>query len=1075
MLLARQPNGRWTTIVAALALNSAACERCAPGLVGEGVAKLTIRNSGAILELINADDRCGFESAAARASVVVEGAPGTEGTATWTVEECDIELVEPVVKADCRGVETSMQGLLRVSARRVVAGVVSGDPANPVVPIGPDAVTIHVDEAKFIDFRVESSTDENVLTMLTGQVRFEAKPRLARSRSSGVCMVPTPNILIRDIEYLGARLRVQTGSRDFMVPVPSSKLWAVNGSHGGTTNDIGGKLTVWNVDVDVDPSDGLDPEYEPLAFEAGYACADDLVNPVSFDCAGLGEKLSQGAGRLTVQSFGTMVDLLDKDERCGFRSPAVLAATHLEGEVGGLGAAEQKVESCTLEVPPGTVARTDCTGATTEVSGRVTVSATKRIEGRLTGDPLEPAVPMKDGPARIDVHLAVLDGFRVASGPNALTQVSGTLSGSLFPRVAKDASRGACSVETGIARFENLRYTDAALIVESPSGRFETTVPESDLRAVNGRWGGDENLLRGHITVGADRFDLPSDPADDGLDPEYDPAAFDAKWQCGDVTLPPSFDCHFVAPIAQGAAQLGVKTIGTLAKLLESDTVCGFASPGVKATTITSGELGREGGSARFVVDTPCRIVLPPGTVVEEDCHGVKTYAEGTVRLTGTKTIHGWLSGHPDDPAVPDRPDAVEVRVAADFSDFRLSIDPGGHGIEVASGGLSGTVRPRLAIDTARGACALPTPVAQLEDVAWRDAALRITSEGKTFEVHAGSSSLLAVNGAIDGMENHLVGHVEIDGERVSIPTDPTRPVLDPEYDAARFAASYACTPNLRVPQHVSECSLRKTIGEGAARLLVQTLGVVTKMVNEDDDCGFESNLTDPDRVVGDPGQLGEMEWSVNNCQMRRRPDREDRPIDEDCLDIGTYVAGGVTVSGRRLVRGIRENINILFLRFYSIKPNDREAVSVDLDAVDFDEFRAFERSPDEVTPRRALTVHSGRMSAAVTPILGENRRSRGTYDVPTPLARLRTIRVDDAPVTVLNEGMTFRVHVDEARLDAFNGAYRGERNWIEGYLVVDGQRIELPRQDLDPDYDQQRFDRRYSCTSNLTSLVPPQ
>jgi hypothetical protein len=124
--------------------------------------------------------------------------------------------------------------------------------------------------------------------------------------------------------------------------------------------------------------------------------------------------------------------------------------------------------------------------------------------------------------------------------------------------------------------------------------------------------------------------------------------------------------------------------------------------------------------------------------------------------------------------------------------------------------------------------------------------------------------------------------------------------------------------------------------------------------------------------------------------------------------------------------------------------------------------------------PRRSLTIHSGTLSARVQPILGENRRSRGTFDIPTPLARLSDITLTNAPVTIFNEGMTLKARVEATRLDAFNGSYRGERNTIRGHIIIDGQRIDMPPQDLDPEYDQAAFDRRYACTDDLRGTVPP-
>ena len=38
------------------------CAQCAPGMVGAGVARLSVRNAGAIVSIISNDTTCGFAS-----------------------------------------------------------------------------------------------------------------------------------------------------------------------------------------------------------------------------------------------------------------------------------------------------------------------------------------------------------------------------------------------------------------------------------------------------------------------------------------------------------------------------------------------------------------------------------------------------------------------------------------------------------------------------------------------------------------------------------------------------------------------------------------------------------------------------------------------------------------------------------------------------------------------------------------------------------------------------------------------------------------------------------------------------
>src|SRR5688572_13123415 len=92
--------------IALLSFFSAACEKCAPDLVGQGLARLTIRNVGAIANAVNADSKCGFESPAIKNNPVISGAAGQAGTVTWRVDDCEIEFADDEIpeSTDCNGV-----------------------------------------------------------------------------------------------------------------------------------------------------------------------------------------------------------------------------------------------------------------------------------------------------------------------------------------------------------------------------------------------------------------------------------------------------------------------------------------------------------------------------------------------------------------------------------------------------------------------------------------------------------------------------------------------------------------------------------------------------------------------------------------------------------------------------------------------------------------------------------------------------------------------------------------------------------------------------------------------------------
>ena len=1054
-----------------------ACARCAPGLVGAGVARLTIRNVGAIAELALTDTRCGFAADAVNLNPRVDGAEGEAGTVTWTIEGCEVELPAdaPYVSTDCNGTTTTIRGRAVITARKVVQGLLTGVPDNPVIPAGPDAVTLEIMSAELSGFSAETSISPNVLTVIEGGLRARLRPRLAVDTEHGACSVPTSNALFEGVEYFPSLVHVKTEAREFDVDVGRSELTAINGEHSGYENAIFGQIEVWGGAQEVDGGEeGLDPDYERASFHAGYQCKAGLAQPVNFACEGfLAPVLAQSAARLSVRALARLASILDSDASCGFSSAAVLDGATVTGPVGTFGTATLRVDRCVIDLPPGTVVKQDCVGVQTLVGGRAVVSATKAITGRLTGDRLTPAVPVSDAPAEIEVQVHELVDFSVEENGATLRIEQGGLHGKIIPRTAQSASRsGACAFVTGVARISELGWapgTQAQLA--SSSGTFDVRLGDSRLSAVSGVWGSDENLLDGHIEVNGELFSLPADPADDGLDPGYERAAYEATWQCGDLVTPVSHACEFEAPLAQGTAQLTIQMAGALAGALDADARCGFSSPGVIAAARVEGELGRRGALVTYTVNAPCRMDFGARTELSRDCAGVATYAAGVVELSGTKVIQGIATGDPETPIVPTSRDPAEIRFTARAEGLSVWTGDGAEVLTAERGRLAGTVAPRTAIDAATGACSLVTPVARLAGVAWSDANLRLTNEGLVFALRVDRSLLEAQNGPGDEWENHLEGTLHMDGKSFSVPVQG-HPVLNPSYERGAFEASYACTPGLRPARDEAACDMYQVLGENAARLVALSAGTIASAVNADDSCGFEDFFTmvDPDRTEGDEGQLGLLEWSIDGCGISRSGVG---PSDVDCVGVETYWQGGLQVDARRTVTGRR--ISEYWI-FDSIVPADPTSVRIELEQVNLTNFSVWSQQGSDPYPTQGVAIGGGRLSGVVMPITAERRDDPGCFDVATPVAHMEHLRLVGAPLQIRSGRMTFEVFVDDSDIEAFNGSYEGlgMTNALAGHIVVDGRRIELDAP-LVPGYEQRAFDASYMCDGAVRSRVAPE
>jgi hypothetical protein len=1070
-----------------LTLASSSClEQCAPGRVGKGVGRLTVRNLGAILQLVNSDTVCGFGSEAVKQRFTMEGEPGTLGSVTWSIEGCEIDLsTAPKISTDCNQETDTISGRIVVSARRTVAGTLTGNADLPVVPISPEAVTIELLDVELFDFTVQTSASENVLQMKSGHLSAIAKPRLAASKS-GICQVATPNIEISKIQYRDAELHVMAEGRSFDVNVPISDLTAVNGLHGERENWIAGTIKPFGKTARyATEGEHLDPDYEREFFASAFSCNEELAMPLSYDCGDIGPILAQGIARLTIRNLGAITSFIEEDTGCGFSSEAVLAGVQLGASPGSIGEARFRVESCTVTFPPETVLKRNCRGEPTMISGSVTITATKIMNGRLTGNLEQPVVPVNDHPARFELERILFDDFEVKEDGKSLQLISGAMSARVESRTAMDTELTACGFKTPRARMSEISYLEPTRAkLSAAQGTFETMIDGASLRAVNGTWGDESNLLEGSIIIDGESHTVPVNEADPGLNPDFDQARFDESWQCGNVDRENPFECRFGAPLAQGAAQLSAITLGTIANLLDADATCGFASEAVRSAVAIQGELGDPGGSATFAITQPCELVFPEPTVLREDCNGKKTFGRGIARVTGTKTLHGYVSGDPLQPIVPNSWEPAEIAIGIDFEEFSIWTEPGTNQLDVHAGRLAGTLRPRTAIDRESGACSLGTPVVAIDKITWTEGALTITSNDRIFDVAVSTSNLSAVNGNRDGVENSLTGSVVLDGETYAIPIRSGLG-LDPDYDPARFLSSFACTPNLELPVSEADCDLSGLLGGGVARLLISALGTVAGLANSDRfRCGFGAigTLTDPIRVEGEPGDMGEMEWRIEGCDIAFDP--ADGPFATDCLDTDAHLHGLASVTGNRVVEGLREELDILIFSIDSIVPTHRRAVTVTFDEIRFEELAVYELHPNQSVPDRRIQIANGIMSAVVEPVTGENNGqgggipppTEGAFDVPTKVARMRDVHLGDADVTILYQGKTFRVHVDRADLYAFNGSWAdaGETNVISGEISVNGRVVRLEPQPLVPSYDQADFDARYACTESLVATIPP-
>lgn len=808
-------SGRWLlTMVGFMVVTG--CAQCAPGRVGPAVSRLTIRNVGAMATLLNADTSCGFASSSVLMAPTMTGTVGGMGTLTYQVTGCVIDSgAGKEVSKSCTDVTTTAFGKVTLTAKRTVTGQLTGNAMSPIIPAGPDAVTITIESATFEDFKVESSASQNKLTMNKGSLSAVLKPRLAVNSMNGACSIASPNTTFSEVKYaMGSEVSVESPTSNFSTTVDASDISAQNGINGDFKNTLSGNITVFGKDVPaIDPNDmtGLDPDFDETKFAASWACLPGLAMPVTFTCADVKPRLAGGVARLSVRTIGTVTSMIDANTMCGFSSPAVGGTPMITGDIGkDNGVATFTIGTpCTITLPADTLLSTDCNMVTTRGTGTVTVTGTKRVSGFRTGNPLRPIVPATRDPAQFDLTLVFTD-FRLVKSDSTgiLLAKSGTLSGKVAPRTALDSATGACSISTPVVTFSDLSWTNGQVRLTTDGNSFDLGVGASMLNAQNGTKGATSNTISGTVTVDGTAYSL---MANEPLDTAFNQATFDMSYACTPrIVIPPAdVACSFRQALGVGAARLLVKNFATATSMVNGNMTCGFSAPAVLGAPTNMGGTAGMPGFITWSVNA-CGIgPLPANTTISTNCLGTQTNAGGTVAVTGTKTVTGIRTGMANPPIIPNARDAGTFNLSSvAFTNFELYdavLNPDGGARLVTSrstlGGMgSVVVKPvggesATAADGGRpGVYSVTTPVAGIEMLSMASGTMSLVSDGNRFDVALSNVALEAFTGTSAGRSNVISGTLTVDGQPVTIMMGTP---LDPAFNQTSYNASYACTPDL--------------------------------------------------------------------------------------------------------------------------------------------------------------------------------------------------------------------------------------------------------------------------------------
>lgn len=537
---------RLTGLAAGLICVLAGCSECVHGSLGQEVARLSVRDLEVILELVETDAGCGFASEGARSGTVVDGAAGSEGVLTSAVADCVIDLGTEGrrLREDCLGDAPTARGKITVTARRTLAGTVTGNPNYPILPTSPDALRVTLDVVRFDNFSVTRPSADASLLIRRGSLSAVAEPLLAVAADTGACVIPTPNVRFRGIAFESTQMVLSRPDERVDLNVARSDIAAQLGRQGAVENELRGTMTILDSDVDVTGDEILDNEYQRVDYLDRYRCQGDLARPINFQCNEFANRHRDDAARAGVGLLAALAQLAEREPSCGFASRVVEDAAVLDVDaVSGMGTLTLSMVGCRVEMETPLALSGDCDGSPREIQGRVILDGQKTIHGRLTGDAENPVVPVASNAMTITLH-ASLEGVR-ASGlvaDGAIFRARGTIEGAVRPVLYANASSGACTITSPHADFSNVRWADAEMVVSAADGAFPVSVESSRIQATMGVTESGRNRLEGIITIGGEEREVGSDRL--GLEPGFEADVFAESWECEpSLAQPPTTEC----------------------------------------------------------------------------------------------------------------------------------------------------------------------------------------------------------------------------------------------------------------------------------------------------------------------------------------------------------------------------------------------------------------------------------------------------------------------------------------------------------------------------------------------------
>ena|GEM_PF-6194097 len=1081
---------RTIVIILALALCSCTIEQLFPEEVANGIARLSVNNMGNLLRALNhestytleATDKrteCNFLSRDVTEKTTIFNDSKGQGRVQSNFDECVYDFGTSGLKINipslCGHETATVYGKVVVSGHRIISGILTGNSREPVIPSGNDGIQFHFSKVQFTNFRVVSSTIDKAMTITSGSAAFDVAVHLAKSQEKGFCEIPLPNLTVSNIQYSPG-----AGASETIVQVPGpfgvfsasidrSLFSAQVGIHQGLANHLEGEITVWGKRVKVPGNDpGLNPSFSVNAYHESLTCTPDLAIPVEEGCP-FEPDFAGWVSRLTVRNFGNILAAVTSANNQHVRPECRLGSLDqppteefpLDGNQAEI---VWKFNDCEFEFK-------DHPGADkTSLNGKVRLSGERRVKGfHLKGNQKNPVIPGKGGVHFSFSHVEFDNyGARADDSPATLTMVNGAASFDAHIHFAKSKSLNVCSIYLINPTLNNIKYTKSSdLVIGTQLGDFHLTVQDSLINAQVNRHNGVENSLAGYITIfGKPVSILPNYK----LDPWYKESDFDTLLaQTKDLMMPLDHECEayeFVEKkMADGVARLTINSFGRMLESITSTT----------ANTREECQLGSGALTDRAIIDHLNNSI----TWRFDDCEFA---LNGKVKVSGTRTIKGFLTGDKRNPIVPSPGSAVDFHFSKiDFDSYRANYEPHTH-LTIVSGAAAFDVSVPFGRNASTGLCSVATPNLTFKNVRYLPGSktkVSLTHEDfgiSNLELDIESSNFDARFGYGHSLQddNMLKGSISILGRSFSIPTDGLG--LNPnENHPATFEELLKKIPELATTdrEQIYQCEdFERVRALNIARLMILNTGSVTQESYDEylksgsllPNCGFSSNRVRMfgKRHSGSTGQLGELHFTVDNCTVVNQPTTKGF-YEKDCLGDKTVFEGKATISGTQKVKGLLGK----YWGFDDIMPNIPQAISFDFDSITLDNFASYYVKEENDIPPFKLKV-SGTFDARVSPILSPKRGRPCEFFRSTPVVSFELHAKNELAAHLELKVDSFSYATDitiyAMNIRAQNGVFQGKGNSISGEININHKTFYFDNELLNPYYNQEQFDKSYKC-----------